>query len=109
MAPVWPVNVAKQARVETDPTDASTAAWGDPAIIARCGVTALEPTPDPCVTVDGIDWVVTELTDGAALATFGRTPAIEVLVPDAYGPAALLAPNFTAAAELLPTNDLRCR
>jgi hypothetical protein len=41
--------------------------------------------------------------------TFGRTPAIEVLVPDAYTPEPLLLPAFTAAARAIPQGTHRCR
>ena len=35
-----------------------TTAWGEPAsVIVRCGVPEPAPTTDPCVTVDGVDWV----------------------------------------------------
>ena len=32
-------------------------AWGDPAIVARCGVPAMPPTEEQCVVVDDIGWV----------------------------------------------------
>jgi hypothetical protein len=60
----------------------STAAWGDPAaVIVRCGLPATGPSELPCATLDDIDW----LRDGSndpnfAFITFGREPAVEVLV-----------------------------
>ena len=90
----------------TDPRDVRR--WGDPAIIATCGWPALGPTPDQCLDVDGVDWVVQELSDGVRFTTFGRDPAIEVLVPDTYAPAPLLLPAFGAAARALPSNDRSC-
>ncbi|WP_322786070.1 DUF3515 family protein [Intrasporangium oryzae] len=100
--------MAGHARVATSPASASAAAWGDPAIIARCGLDALGPTTDPCVTVDGVDWVVRELSDGTAATTYGRDPAIEVLAPSAYGPVSLLLPAFAEAARALPTTGRTC-
>ncbi len=82
--------------------------WGDPAIIATCGWPALGPTSDQCLDVDGVDWVAHELTDGVRFTTFGRDPAIEVLVPDAYAPAPLLLPAFNPAARALPQNARTC-
>jgi hypothetical protein len=41
--------------------------------------------------------------------TFGREPAIEVLVPHAYKPEPLLLPAFGPAAKALPTNGRTCR
>ena len=104
----WPAAVANQAGVTTDPESGSVAAWGDPAVIARCGLDPLGPTTDDCVTVDGIDWVVRPLSDGSVATTYGRDPAIEVLAPATYGPVPLLLPAFTAVASSLPENGRRC-
>jgi hypothetical protein len=104
----WPADVSGQSRVGTQPDDGSVAAWGDPAIIARCGLDPLGPTTQDCVTVDGVDWVVRPLTDGSAATTYGRDPAIEVLGPAAYGPVPLLLPAFTAVARTLPANGRHC-
>jgi len=104
----WPGTVSGHARVVTQPDDASVAAWGDPAIFARCGLDPLGPTTDSCVTVDGVDWVVRPLSDGSKATTFGRDPAIEVLAPGTYGPVPLLLPAFTTAAKSLTTNGRHC-
>jgi hypothetical protein len=107
-SPSWPVTVAGHTRVPTDPESGSAAAWGDPAVIARCGLEPLGPTTADCVTVDGVDWVVRSLSDGSMATTYGRDPAIEVLAPAAYGPVPLLLPAFTPAASSLPTNGRHC-
>jgi hypothetical protein len=104
----WPAQVGSLAATETDPLDGSVAAWGDPAVIARCGLDALGPTTDDCVTVDGVDWVVRTLSDGSIATTYGRDPAIEVLAPQAHGPVPLLLPAFTAVAGTLPENGRHC-
>ena len=104
----WPATVAGRDRVTTDPESGSVAAWGDPALIARCGLAALGPTTDDCVTVDGVDWVVRSLSDGSMATTYGRDPAIEVLAPSAYGPVPLLLPAFTPVASSLPQNGRHC-
>lgn len=104
----WPETVSGLERTATDPEGAWVAAWGDPAIIARCGLPALEPTTFDCVDVDGTDWVVRELSDGTAMSTYGTDPAIEVLVPEDYGPGPLLLPAFGAVAEELPDNGRVC-
>ncbi|GAB3058009.1 hypothetical protein GCM10027053_19710 [Intrasporangium mesophilum] len=108
MSVAWPAHVSGHARVDTQPESPSVAAWGDPAIIARCGLEPLGPTTEECVTVDGVDWVVRRLTDGSAATTFGRDPAIEVLAPGAYGPVPLLLPAFSQVAGALPKNGHRC-
>jgi len=83
-------------------TSQASRAWGDPAITLRCGVTPLDPTTDRCIAVTGvdgntIDWVVAENDDVVGtgpdadtergrfmFTTYGRTPAIEVVVPVEY-------------------------
>lgn len=104
----WPDTLADQPRTPTDPEGPWVAAWGGPAIIARCGLPALEPTSLDCVAVDDVDWIVRELSDGTAMSTYGTDPAIEVLVPAAYGPGPLLLPAFGDAARALPTNGQAC-
>lgn len=73
------------------PTDAqATAAWGAPggAVTMRCGVAQIGPSTE-CQHVDSgdgtaVDWIVT--TDDAgtwSFVTYGRDPAVEVIVPPA--------------------------
>ncbi|GAA6526440.1 DUF3515 family protein [Intrasporangium sp. DVR] len=104
----WPTEVSGLPSVPTAPDDPSLAAWGDPPIIARCGLPAPAPTVDSCVAVDGVDWVVRQLSDGTAAVTYGREPAIEVLVPEAHGPVPLLLPAFGDTARALPETGRRC-
>jgi hypothetical protein len=106
--PAWPASVSGLGRVATSPELPSVGAWGEPAIIARCGVPALAPTTLECVTVNGVDWVVRPLSDGSAATTYGTDPAIEVLVPAKYGAAGLHLPVFAPVAEGLPHNGRRC-
>lgn len=87
---------------------AGAARYGDPAVIVRCGVSAPGPTPDECVAVDDVDWVVHPLADGTRMTTYGRSPAVEVLVPAAHAPAPLLLPALAAAARALPSTGHRC-
>jgi hypothetical protein len=105
----WPTTVAGHGRVDTTAATKAVAAWGDPPVIARCGLGALAPTTEQCLDVDGVDWVVRKASDGAVFTTFGRDPAIEVLVPDAYAPEPLLLPAFGAAAKALPANGHTCK
>jgi Protein of unknown function (DUF3515) len=107
----WPATVGGHARRGVDVTgDArDAAAWGDPAVIASCGWPALGPTERECLDVDGVYWVAEPLSDGVRFTTFGRDPAMEVLVPHAYRPEPLLLPAFGTAARSLPTNGRTCR
>lgn len=66
------------------PTDSqATAAWGDPATLTlRCGVPVPGPSTASCTTVGGIDWIdVTEEGSTArTLVTYGRDPAVELVI-----------------------------
>lgn len=104
----FPPTVAGRAAVATDPVAPAVHAWGDPAIIARCGVPEPGPTADQCLTVSGVDWIVQPLSDGTRFTTFGRSPALEVLIPKGYAPEPLLLPAFGPAAEALPTTGHHC-
>lgn len=79
-------------------TSQGSLAWGDPPITLRCGVAPLPPTDERCITVAGpagpaVDWVVAENDDVAGVesergrfvfTTYGRIPAVEVVVPVEY-------------------------
>ncbi|MFE5336014.1 DUF3515 family protein [Isoptericola sp. NPDC056573] len=65
----------------------ATAAWGEPgaAVTLRCGVTPPGPSPD-CQRVESpagaVDWIVEAGEDGTwRFTTYGREPAVEVVVP----------------------------
>jgi len=104
----WPASVSGRETVVTDPVDPSVHAWGDPAIVARCGVATPGPTTDECLTVNGVDWVATPLSDGTRFVTYGRDPALEVLVPKSGVPEGSLLPVFTPAAQALPETGRHC-
>jgi hypothetical protein len=82
------------------------AAWGDPPIVLRCGVG--EPADyDPlvgCQTVSGMDWYVPEkgMNDQAhdvVMTTYGRSPAIEVVLPARYRPPVAAMVDLAGAIE----------
>lgn len=98
-----PDQIADQEQRSTSPESPLTAAWGDPAIVLRCGVPrpAALTTTSQLVSVNGVDWLAEELTAGYVFTTAGRSPFVEVAVPDDYapeiGPVTELSP-FVAAA-----------
>ena len=104
----WPTTVGGQQLRATSSSSAAVRAWGDPAIIACCGLPAIGPTTDTCLDVSGVDWVAHQLTDGVRFTTYGRSPAIEVLVPSAYSPEPLLLPAFGKAASAIPQGPRHC-
>lgn len=81
-----PDSIAGKAQRETNAQ--ATSAWGDPAVVLlRCGVSPIGPTTKPCITVNGIDWVLENDPAASALRyiTFGRTPATEVVIQHGKG------------------------
>lgn len=107
VARAWPAVVAGLERRETAVQSATVAAWGDPAIIARCGAPVPGPTTQQCLDIDGVDWVAVPLRDGVEYTTYGRDPAIEVLVPETYGDT-LLMPAFGDVARLVEQTGPGC-
>jgi hypothetical protein len=88
-------------RRDASPDSPLTAAYGDPPVAIRCGVPrppALTPT-SLLVTVDGVDWLPEELTDGWLLTTVGRAANVELTVPAARGPAPSIAADLSATIE----------
>ncbi len=104
----WPTTVGGKATVDTSPAAPAVHAWGDPPVIARCGLPEPGPTTDQCLGVSGVDWVAHRLSDGVRFTTYGRSPAIEVLVPSDYSPEPLLLGAFTRAVRAVPQGDRRC-
>ncbi len=102
-----PDDVADLARVESDAGGGYGAAWGDPAIVLRCGVgrpAGLEATSQ-CQEADGVDWFIPPSqqdgsSDVVTMTTVGRQPGVEVEIPaDHFPPAATmvdLAPAIKA-------------
>ena len=87
-----PDRISDQDRRETSGNPLG-AAWGDPAIVLRCGV----PTPKgynqfaSCQTVNDLDWFVPDKTSedqslDVVLTTIGREPRVELVVPAEYRP-----------------------
>lgn len=92
-------------------TDAqSTAAWGDPdQVLLRCGVAVPEASELPCID-KGIFWLRDDSDDGFwRFTTFGRDPAIDVVVARdiAAGPGVVLE-DLANAVAFTPDNGLRC-
>ena len=88
-----PSSVGDQLRRPVDPEDAYGAAYGEPAIVLRCGVSkpAGLVAESTCSTINGVDWFVPqdqveqESADIVA-TTIGRTPYVEMRIPSRYRP-----------------------
>ena len=59
------------------------AAYGDPAVVLRCGVPAPERVTEP-VQINRVDWSVRDSGAGFEWTTVGRSPSVAVELPDVY-------------------------
>ena len=89
-------------RSRTDLDVAGAAAWGDPAIVLRCGVPPTGPTDDPCLEVEGLDWTFTETEDDFRFITYGRNPAVDVQLPTSMDRTAASAALVDLAPAVAP-------
>ncbi|MFD5866773.1 DUF3515 domain-containing protein [Agromyces sp. NPDC127015] len=93
----------EQAERETNAQ--GTGAWGSPAsVLLRCGVEPPGPTTDRCVTVNGVDWIIDE-TDAPnyRFTTYGRTPAVEVLVDNDVVSGTTAITELSSAVSVIPS------
>ena len=97
-------------------TSQATSAYGDEyPIVVRCGVEPPGPTTEACVAVaaDGVDqdWVVVEDGDSWRAVAFGRSPALEVLIPSVRAQEAVgdVLAELSGPAALAPRNGLECK
>ena len=82
-----PAQVLDQDRRQVDP-GRFAAAWGQPAIVLRCGVSpppGLTPSSE-CLEVNGVGWFAEQATGGMIFTTIGRPALVELSVPTAYAP-----------------------
>jgi hypothetical protein len=80
--------------------------------VLRCGLPALGPTTAQCLEVNGVDWVIADPdADPVVFTLFGRSPAVDLAVPAAYGRSAASAAlvDVAAIARALPPNGRTCR
>jgi hypothetical protein len=105
VADALPSSVAGQGRRKTQPAAALGAAWGDPAIIAQCGVGVPQgfSRTASCQQVNGVGWFVPDdqVNDPHAdvvMATVGYRPIVQVTVPATYRPSGLAAAEVQIGA-----------
>lgn len=94
----------------------ATAAYGETnEIVVRCGVEPPGPSEDRCVAVDvgatAQDWLISEEAEVWRAVSFGRTPAVEVIIPRARADRAVgeLLGAFNSSVAQADTNGLACR
>lgn len=92
-----PTTVAGQGN--RDVSGQIAAAWGDPAIVLRCGVEKPQALTrsSSCYSVRDVEWISETTADGYLFTTIGRTFYVSLEVPKTYDPAA------DALADLAPS------
>ncbi|MQS09694.1 DUF3515 domain-containing protein, partial [Streptomyces alkaliphilus] len=118
LADVLPPEVEGRERRDVEPASPHTAAWGDPAIVLRCGVPdpavldPLDPAYDPfadALAVNDVSWLIEPGAggDGYRFTTTERTVRVEVSVPSAYAPeTGVLVDLAEAVAGAVPLDPL---
>jgi Protein of unknown function (DUF3515) len=85
------------------PKSALTAAWGDPAVVLRCGVgkpRTLRPTSET-IEINGVRWFLHETQDVYVFTTYGRVAFVEVGVPKSVPREQATAPLVDLARPVL--------
>nr|WP_202511830.1 DUF3515 domain-containing protein [Streptomyces sp. SID3343] len=110
-----PPTVMDGARRKVTPESAVTAAWGDPAIVLRCGVErpaslrVIDPDkvgsePVDSVEVNGVVWAFAKFDGGVRFTTVYRRVRVEMTVPNKFAePAAPLVDVADAVTRTNPT------
>ncbi len=103
-----PETVGELAKRQTD--SQSTAAWGDPtSVIYRCGMPEVTVSDLVCVTSEDIDWLIDDSKRPTyRFVTFGRKPAIEVVVDSKAISGVSALDSFASAISKIPATK-RCR
>lgn len=86
----------------------STAAWGDPeAAIYHCGVTVPTVSDLPCFDQGGVDWIRDDRGKQIVYTTFGRSPAVQVVI-DTSLTTSQVVQDLTDAVSTLPKDGHKC-
>ena len=107
LAASLPEQLTNASRRSVTPTSPFVAAWGDPAIILRCGVprpASYDPTSQ-VVLVDGISWYAESRGDAMTFTVMNRIVFIEVTVPESYAPEGNVLVDLGAAISAVPSRD----
>lgn len=90
-----PATVDGAERTDVEPADAPAAAWGDPAIVLRCGVAMPAEFDDyaTCQETNDVGWFIPDAQMTGAereitMTTIGRDVNIEVRLPEEHWPPA---------------------
>ncbi|MCS5524609.1 DUF3515 domain-containing protein [Curtobacterium flaccumfaciens pv. oortii] len=86
----------------------ATAAWGDPEVaIYHCGVAVPTVSDLPCFSQGGVDWIRDDRGDQVVFTTFGRSPAVQVVV-DSTKTTSTVVQELSDAVSSLPKDGHEC-
>jgi hypothetical protein len=92
-----PATLEGRKRRTTTPTSVRVTAWGDPAVVLRCGVPSTADTGDH-VTVNGVGWRTAGPAGGQVVwTTTDRSTGIELSVPDSVDDQETVLADLAAA------------
>ena len=81
-----PVSLGGGLLRNTNPNSPGTKAWGDPAIVLRCGVAIPKAysAASQLLTVNKVDWFPEELQAGVRFTSVESIELVEVSIPNTY-------------------------
>ncbi|WP_420364889.1 DUF3515 family protein [Curtobacterium sp. L3-7] len=86
----------------------STAAWGDPsAALYHCGVAVPTVSDLPCFSKGSVDWIRDDEGKQVVYTTFGRDPAVQVVI-DSTKTTDQVLQDIGNAVETLPKDGHEC-
>ncbi|WP_420362368.1 DUF3515 family protein [Curtobacterium aetherium] len=86
----------------------STAAWGSPsAVVYHCGVAVPTVSDLPCFSKGSVDWLRDDRGKQVVYTTFGRAPAVQVVIDTSRATSDALQ-TLDAAVSTLPEDGHRC-
>ncbi|MBA8990689.1 hypothetical protein FHW23_001935 [Curtobacterium pusillum] len=86
----------------------STAAWGDPEVaLYHCGVAVPTVSDLPCFSLSGVDWIRDDRGKRIIYTTFGRSPAVQIVI-DSTKTTNQVVQDVTDAVSTLPKDGHEC-
>ena len=88
---------------DTNPGSPGTKAWGDPAIVLRCGVATPNTfsAASQLLTVNNVNWYPEELQAGVRFTSVETSEFVEVSIPSDYDTTAEILTDLSSAISSL--------
>ena len=100
---ILPVSLGGTLLRDTRPSSPGTKAWGDPAIVLRCGVAPPKSysAASQLLTVNDVNWYPEELEAGVRFTSMETSELVEVSIPMAYETTADILTELSSAISSL--------